>query len=106
MLALGLALASLPLVVAAGLVAGSGHGLSFRAGLAAVNDASQAAHRAEVASTFFVVAYVAISLPVVGVGVLARFAGLRTAGLAFAALVGGLAAVVLVLDARRKKHSG
>ena len=105
MLALGLALALLPLVVVAGLIAGSGHGLSFRAGLAAVNGASEAAHRAEVASTFFVVAYVAISLPVVGVGVFASFAGLRAAGLVFAALVAALAAVVLVLDTCRKEHS-
>ena len=103
--ALGLGLSSLSLLLAGGIVAGLGQGVSFRAGLSAVNEAAPTQHRAEIASTFFVVAYIAISLPVVGVGVLASFAGLRAAGLVFAALVAALAAAVLVLDTRRKEHS-
>jgi predicted MFS family arabinose efflux permease len=105
LLALGLGLSSLSLLLAGGIVAGLGQGVSFRAGLAAVNEAAPAQHRAEIASTFFVVAYIAISLPVVGVGVLVSLAGLRTAGLVFAALVAALAAAVLVLDINRKEHS-
>jgi biotin transporter BioY len=57
-----------------------------------VNDAAPPARRAEVASSFFVVAYVAISLPVVGVGLLAQVMGLRAAGLLFTAAVAALAA--------------
>ena len=52
-------------------------------------------HRGEVSSTYFVVAYVAISLPVVGVGLAARSWGLRPAGVAFAAAVGVLALLCL-----------
>jgi MFS family permease len=100
-LALGLALSSLALLVLGGVIAGFGHGLSFRAGLAAVNARAPAKQRAEVASSFFVVMYVAISLPVIGVGVLAQATGLRPAGLTFAAVVAALAAVVLVLLARQ-----
>ena len=100
-LALGLAVSSLALLVTGGVLAGLGQGLSFRAGLAALNAESGAEHRAEVASSFFVVAYVAISLPVIGVGVLAQSAGLRAAGLVFAGLVAALSALVLVLLARR-----
>jgi cyanate permease len=51
LLALGLALSSLALVVASEVVAGLGHGLTFRAGLGAVNEEAPAAHRAEVASS-------------------------------------------------------
>jgi predicted MFS family arabinose efflux permease len=101
LLALGLAVSSLALLVLGGLVAGFGQGLSFRAGLGAVNAGSPADRRAEVASSFFVVAYVAISIPVVGEGLLSQVVGLRTAGLVFAAIVAALAAVVLVLLARR-----
>ena len=54
------------------------------------------------ASSFFVVAYLAISLPVIGVGVLAEAVGLRTAGLVFAAVVAVIAGVVLALLARGK----
>jgi MFS family permease len=100
-LALGLALSSLVLLLLGGVVAGFGQGLSFRAGLGAVTGAAPEEQRGEVASSFFVVAYVAISIPVIGEGVLAQIAGLRPAGLAFAAAVAGLAGVVLVLLARR-----
>src|SRR5205807_4855116 len=80
LLAAGLAASSLALLVIGGVVAGVGQGLSFRAGLTAVNDAAPAEERGEVASSFFVVAYVAISVPVIGEGVLAEVAGLRARG--------------------------
>jgi hypothetical protein len=104
-LALGLAISSLALLVLGGVIAGFGHGLSFRAGLTAVNARAPAGQRAEVASTFFVVMYVAISLPVIGVGILTEAIGLRPAGLIFAAAVAGLAASVLAILARRHATS-
>jgi MFS family permease len=104
-LALGLASSSLALLVLGGVIAGFGQGLSFRAGLAAVNERSPAAERGAVASSFFIVMYVAISLPVIGEGVLAQEIGLRAAGLTFAALVAGLSAVVLILPARTHRRT-
>jgi MFS family permease len=95
-----LAAESLPLLVIGGVVAGLGQGLSFRAGLFTVNAAAPAERRAEVASSFFVVAFVALSIPVIGIGVLAELANLRTAGLVFSALVAVLAATGFVLLAR------
>ncbi len=103
LLALGLAATSLALLVAGVIVAGAGQGLSFRAALATVNAEAPPDRRAEVASSFFVICYVAISLPVIGEGVLAEVAGLRTAGLVFAAVVAAIAAVVLVLLARQRR---
>jgi hypothetical protein len=104
-LALGLAFASLALLVLGGVIAGFGHGLVFRAGLAAVNAGAPAHQRAEVASSFFVVMYAAISLPVIGEGVLARAAGLRAAGLTFAAAVAAVSIVVLVLLGRERARA-
>jgi MFS family permease len=101
-LAAGLAASSLLLLVGGGMIAGFGQGLSFRAGLTAVNAEAPGEQRAEVASSFFIVAYVAISVPVIGVGALAQATGLRSAGLIFAGLVAALAGVVLVLLARRR----
>ena len=103
LLALGLADASLALLVGGIVVAGGGQGLSFRAALATVNSAAPPERRGEVASTFFVVCYVALSVPVIGLGVLAEIAGLRTAGLVFAAVVALIAAVVMVLLARQRR---
>ena len=98
--ALGLAVSSLALLVLGGVVAGAGQGLSFRAGLARLNASAPDEQRAEVASSYFVVAYVAISIPVIGEGLLARASGLRPAGLIFAAIVAALSAIVLALLAR------
>jgi hypothetical protein len=97
LLALSLSLSSVTLLVLGGGVAGFGQGLSFRAGLGAVNARSPAERRAEVASSFFAVMYVAIALPVIGVGMLTGIMGLRAAGLTFTAVVAALAAVVLLL---------
>ncbi|MGH2712501.1 MAG: hypothetical protein ACRDM7_01180 [Thermoleophilaceae bacterium] len=96
LLAVALAVSSLVLLVAGGVAAGLGQGLSFRAGLAAVNEASPAERWGEVASSFFGLAYVAISVPIVGVGVVAELAGLRAARLIFAAMVAALAVTALV----------
>lgn len=54
------------------------------------------------ASAFSVVAYVAISIPVIGEGVLAELTSLRLAGLVFPGVVAALAAIVLGLLARRR----
>jgi len=104
-LVLGLAFSALPLLVLGGVIAGFGQGLSFRAGLAAVNASAPAEVRGEVASSFFVAMYTAISLPVIGEGVLADATGLRLAGVTFAAAVAALAAAVLVM-LRRQPTSG
>jgi hypothetical protein len=104
-LALGVALSSLALLVLGGVIAGFGHGLAFRAGLTAVTARAPAEQRGDVASSFFVVMYVAIALPVIGVGILAQAIGLRPAGLIFAAAVAMVAMVVLVLLGRDRAGS-
>jgi predicted MFS family arabinose efflux permease len=105
-LALSLAVSSLALLVLAVVIAGFGQGLSFRGGLTQVNEHSPAAERGAVASSFFVVMYIAISLPVIGEGVLAQAVGLRAAGLTFAALVAALSADVLIRVARTHRGTG
>jgi hypothetical protein len=100
--ALGLGTSSLARLVTGAPIAGGGQGLSFRAALAGLNQASPSEQRAEVASSFFVVAYVAISIPVIGVGLLAELSSLKAAGLVFAGVLATLAAVVLGLLARRR----
>ncbi|BBX09517.1 MFS transporter [Mycolicibacterium aichiense] len=86
---------SLPGLIAAAVVAGAGQGISFSRGLAAVAERTPAERRAEVSSTYFVVAYIAISIPVIGEGFAAQAWGLRTGGTVFAVAVGVLALVCL-----------
>jgi hypothetical protein len=83
--------------------------MTFSRGLAAVVERTPAERRAEVSSTYFVVAYVAISVPVVGEGLAARAWGLRTAGVSFAVAVAILAGVclvaILVQEARQSRRA-
>jgi len=84
------------LFLAGAIVAGAGQGVAFRAGMGMVAAASPPARRGEVASTFFVVLYVAISIPVVGVGLVADTLGLRAAGVGFSVVVAMLALIALL----------
>ncbi|MEU4000377.1 MFS transporter, partial [Streptomyces fungicidicus] len=70
--------------------AGFGQGLAFRGALTAVGEASPEDRRAAVISTLFVVAYLGISVPVIGVGLLTGPMGLEGAGLVFIACMGAL----------------
>ncbi|MGV0793442.1 MFS transporter [Mycolicibacterium sp. XJ1819] len=108
-LAFALGFSSLTGLIAAAIVAGIGHGITFSRGLAAVAERTPADRRAEVNSTYFVVGYVAISLPVVGEGLAAQAWGLRTAGVIFAVAVAVLAGVclaaILVREARETREA-
>lgn len=103
-LAAALHFSSLPGLIASAVVAGVGQGISFSRGLAAVAERTPVDRRAEVSSTYFVVAYVAIALPVVGEGLAAQAWGLRTAGVTFAVAVAVLAAVCLAAILVRDKQ--
>jgi MFS family permease len=75
-------------------LAGIGQGISFRAGLGEIASAAPLHRRAEVTSSFFVVLYVAISLPVIGLGIAVQLADVQRATLLFVGLT-----IVLVLGA-------
>ncbi|MEO6880213.1 MAG: MFS transporter [Mycobacteriaceae bacterium] len=101
---LALLTGSLTALVVGAVVSGVGQGVSFASGLAAVGSLVPPERRAEVTSTFFVVLYVAISLPVVGEGLAAQAWGLRTAGVVFTAAVAALALVALVALLRLQRE--
>jgi predicted MFS family arabinose efflux permease len=89
--AAGLVAAMLPVVLIGAVVAGLGQGASFRAGLQAVTGGAPAERRSEVSSSFFLVLYVAISIPVIGVGAGAQVFGLVPTAVVFAGIVALLA---------------
>ena len=95
---------SFVLLIVAAVVAGVGQGLSFSKGLASILAKVDVHERAGVASAFFVVAYIAISVPVIGEGIAAPRWGLTSSSVAFSLGVAALAAlalVTLVVDQRR-----
>jgi MFS family permease len=95
LLALALGIESLATLIASASVVGLGQGLVVGAGLAAINQRAPVEHRGETASSFFVVMYVGLSLPVIGVGVAAHAFSLRTAGIGFSVAVAVLVLAVL-----------
>jgi MFS family permease len=99
---------SLAGLIAATVVSGIGQGISFSRGLAAVAERTPAQRRAEVSSTYFVVAYIAISIPVIGEGFAAQAWGLRTGGTVFAIAVGVLAlgCLAAILRQESREESG
>ncbi|MGP3707681.1 MFS transporter [Gordonia paraffinivorans] len=102
----GLVTASAALVVAGAVVSGVGQGMSFSKGLASVVAAAPHDRRAEVTSTFFVVAYVGISIPIVGEGLTARAWGLQEAGIVFNAGAAVLALLSLILTVAAIRRAG
>ena len=98
---LSVAQASLWLLIVGAAIAGVGQGMSFRAGLAAVSAGSPPERRSEVASSFFLVLYIAISLPVIGEGLASAAFGLVASAVAFSVIVAVLAAIAFVSLLRR-----
>ena len=94
--ALSVGIESLAALLASAVVVGLGQGVVVGAGLAAINQRAPVERRGETASSFFVVMYVGLSLPVIGVGLLANFVTLKTAGIVFSAAVGILVLAVLL----------
>jgi predicted MFS family arabinose efflux permease len=75
-------------------VGGGGFGVAFLGGLRALSTAIPPQHRAEVMSAFYVVAYLAISLPAILAGVLVTPLGLASTFEIFGSVIAALALAV------------
>ncbi len=91
-----LSLSSAPLFLVATVVSGVGNGLCFIGSLALVNEIAIPARRAELVASYNVVAYFALSLPVVGIGLLADHIGLKSATLLFSGVLFLLSAIAVI----------
>jgi MFS family permease len=78
------------------IVGGAGFGVAFLGGLRALSTAIPPQHRAEVMSAFYVVAYLAISLPAILAGVLVTPLGLETTFEIFGSVVAALTVAVAI----------
>ncbi len=88
--------ASLPVMLLTTAVVAISAGFGYRGSLQVVNQIAPADRRAAVVSTYFVCCFMGNALPVIGVGVLSRFAGATIADLAFACVIAVFAAIALV----------
>ncbi|MDA3627378.1 MFS transporter [Saccharopolyspora sp. WRP15-2] len=104
LLAVAGGLRSLTLLLVATVIAGIGQGLAFLGGLTAVSQAAPADRQAEVLSSFYVLIYLGVGVPVIGVGVLATWLGLLLAVQCSAVLIALLCLLVLAIPARRTEE--
>ncbi len=79
---------SLTLLLASTVIAGIGQGMAFLGSMTAVTQAAPASLKAQVVSSFYVVIYCGVGLPVVGIGLLAQHVGLYDAMLSYTILIG------------------
>jgi MFS family permease len=87
-------------------VVGAGSGLMFKGAIATVSEISSEEHRAEALAGVFLAAYIGLSGPVIGLGVLTQVASTRVSLLVFAGLLAtGILAATPALVARHGSHS-
>jgi hypothetical protein len=95
---------SLGFFFAGGIVSGAGAGVLFKAALAVAGSLAEAAHRGEVLAGIFLIGYVGLTVPVVGIGVATLSVSLAAALVGFAVVIIAVAlltAVPLIAGLRR-----
>jgi MFS family permease len=80
--------------LAGAIIGGGGFGVAFLGALRSLSAAIPPAHRAEVMSAFYVVAYASLSLPAIAAGVVVTPLGLEPTFELFGSVIAGLALVV------------
>jgi MFS family permease len=91
---------SLTLFLIGAMVGGVGSGFAIRSAVLLVNQIAPPARRGEVLSTFFVIGYVGITVPVVGAGILITTTTLLIATVTLAVFVAVLASVAAAILVR------
>jgi MFS family permease len=94
---------SLTILIIGAIISGLGQAFSFRAGLSSINAKTPAEERGKVTSSFFTIAYIALSIPVVGVGMLTKWTGIQVAGIIFSIVTAILALIALILLLTRRE---
>ena len=86
---------SMPLLLLATMLGGISAALGYRGSLEVVNRIAPSDKRSEVVSSYLIAVYLGNSLPIIGIGLLSDLVSSITAYLAFAVIIGLLAAVAL-----------
>ncbi|MCC3773094.1 MFS transporter, partial [Streptomyces sp. UNOC14_S4] len=94
---------SLPLLLAATVIGGVGQGMAFLGGITEVNRVAPPDRHADVISSFYVVVYLGVGAPVIGVGLLARVTGLLHAVQWFTAVVAALCLIDMAVLSRARR---
>jgi dipeptide/tripeptide permease len=87
-----------------GIIAGAGAGALFKAALAIAGTLAEPAHRGEVLAGVFLIAYIGLTIPVVGIGVATVWVSLPVAFIGFAVVIIAIALLTAIPLIRRLQH--
>jgi MFS family permease len=104
-LAVGMHLASLPVFLLAGIVAGAGAGVLFKSAVGQVAGTAAPARRGEALAGLFLASYLGLAILPVGLGVASRSMGVTTATTWFTAVVLALLAAVAAATFSGVRHA-
>ena len=90
------------LLITGTILAGAGHGVAFLAAQDNLTRIAPARQRAEVSAAFYVCIYLGVSVPVIGIGLVAVATTLFTAVTTFAAVTGGGALILAAWHLRNR----
>lgn len=96
--------ASLAILVASSLLAGAGQGVLFMAGMRAILERADAEDHTHVATSYFLVAYLAISIPSIAAGLVSTFMDLRITGIVAAMAIGVVTGAAVLFAKRFSTH--
>jgi MFS family permease len=94
---------SLPVLLLGSGVGGAAVGLAYRGSLQLVNELAPNTHRAEVVSTFLMLCYLGVSLPVVGIALLSAATTPIISETTFAAMIAAFALFAVSADVRLRR---
>ena len=98
----GVQLHSIAAFFAGSVIAGLGFGAGFNGTLRSLVPLAEAHERAGLMSTFFVLSYLAFSVPAIAAGVLAGHVGLQAASIGYGLLLVAMGCVALAMMGRRQ----
>lgn len=101
-LAAGMQLAVLGIFLFGGVIAGGGAGILFKSAVGTVAGMAAAHERGEALAGIFLIAYLGLVVPVLGLGIATQFVAATTAMLWFAGILLVLLAVTALLDRSRR----
>lgn len=98
LLVLAQPLGSLTALLVSSAIGGPASALGYRGSLQVINEIAPPERRAETISTYLLVCYCGVSLPVIGIGLLSQLASEQLADIVFAALLCALAFAAFLTD--------
>ncbi len=99
-------LASLPGLLAGAVLLGTGVGFAYMGSVTLIDRTAPGAVRGEILSAFFVVGYLALAVPTIGIGLAADRVGLGAAAAAFSVGLGAFAAALFLATLRTPTPAG